>query len=197
MFAWQCFFLCSPSHGSAIASPQIDAFDLARALAGHDGAAVSHVDLSGQAIGVAGAAEMAETLKSHASITSLDLDQNPITNAGTAVLAEALLSNHRLTSLLCHAEDMAAEAIVAPRMRRLALACAGASGTARRGARVEKLIAQLGQSRVRHLQIRVEDARLARLQVVHKPACGGHAWRGRATRAARARGAGQPTMRRA
>jgi hypothetical protein len=85
---------------------------LAAMLGTADGKEVTQVTLYGQGIGTAGAAELAEMLKTHPSIASLDLGDNPIGEAGTAVLAEALLTNHQLTSLLCHAEDKGAEAIV-------------------------------------------------------------------------------------
>ena len=76
------------------------AFELARALASESGIGVVKVSLVDQAIGVAGLAELAETLKTHPVLMSLDVGGNPIGKQGAAILAEALQVNHLLSSLI-------------------------------------------------------------------------------------------------
>ena len=81
------------------------AFELARALASESGIGVVKVSLVDQAIGVAGLAELAETLKTHPVLMSLDVGGNPIGKQGAAILAEALQVNHLLSSLYFVPED--------------------------------------------------------------------------------------------
>ena len=81
------------------------AFELARALASESGIGVVKLSLVDQAIGVAGLAELAETLKTHPVLMSLDVGGNPIGKQGAAILAEALQVNHLLSSLYFVPED--------------------------------------------------------------------------------------------
>ena len=81
------------------------AFELARALASESGIGVVKLSLVDQAIGVAGLAELAETLKTHPVLMSLDVGGNPIGKQGAAILAEALQVNHVLSSLYFVPED--------------------------------------------------------------------------------------------
>ena len=81
------------------------AFELARALASESGMGVVKLSLVDQAIGVAGLAELAETLKTHPVLMSLDVGGNPIGKPGAAILAEALQVNHVLSSLYFVPED--------------------------------------------------------------------------------------------
>ena len=81
------------------------AFELARALASESGIDVVKLSLVDQAIGVAGLAELAETLKTHPVLMSLDVGGNPIGKHGAAILAEALQVNHLLSSLYFVPED--------------------------------------------------------------------------------------------
>jgi hypothetical protein len=81
------------------------AFELARALASESGIGVVKLSLVDQAIGVAGLAELAETLKTHPVLMSLDVGGNPIGKPGAAILAEALQVNHVLSSLYFVPED--------------------------------------------------------------------------------------------
>ena len=81
------------------------AFELARALASESGIGVVKLSLVDQAIGVAGLAELAETLKTHPVLMSLDVGGNPIGKHGAAILAEALQVNHLLSSLYFVPED--------------------------------------------------------------------------------------------
>ena len=81
------------------------AFELARALASESGIGVVKVSLVDQAIGVAGLAELAETLKTHPVLMSLDVGGNPLGKPGAAILAEALQVNHLLSSLYFVPED--------------------------------------------------------------------------------------------
>jgi hypothetical protein len=66
---------------------------------------VVKLSLVDQAIGVAGLAELAETLKTHPVLMSLDVGGNPIGKPGAAILAEALQVNHVLSSLYFVPED--------------------------------------------------------------------------------------------
>ena len=72
---------------------------------------VSKLVLVDQGIGPAGAAELAETLKTNTHLTSLDLIGNAITSEGAAMLAEALQENYVLTSLFANADDEARKVV--------------------------------------------------------------------------------------
>merc|ERR1711935_323281 len=60
---------------------------------------VTSLSLRGNSIGDAGAAAIAEALKTNTAVTFLRLDYNSIGDAGAAAIAEALTTNTAVTSL--------------------------------------------------------------------------------------------------
>merc|ERR1712110_1160271 len=73
------------------------------------GTAVTYLNLAGNSIGDAGAAAIAEALKTNTVVTTLFLGVNRIGDAGAAAIAEALKTNTAVTTLYLSGNSIGAE----------------------------------------------------------------------------------------